>query len=437
MTATPAGTAQIKIPPKLIPVFAPRPGAYRFRGAYGGRGSGKTRTFAKMTAVFAYMFAMSGKRGVILCGREYMESLEESSLEEIKAAIREEPFLNAFFEIGEKFIRTRCRRVKYVFTGLRHNLDSIKGKSNVLLAWVDEAENVSDIAWKKLIPTCRAEGAEIWVTWNPEAEESPTDLRFRRRKSKRMRVVEMNYCDNPWFPAELEGDRLEDLATLTPEEYAWIWEGDYRRRSEAVIYSGKWIEQEFKAKDYWDGPYYGLDFGFANDPTAAVKCWVFDNVLYIEHDASKQQLELDETAEYLKRKIPGIADHVVRADNARPESISHLRRNGLPKITAVEKGPGSVEDGIAHIRKYRQIVVHPRCKDTKQEFKRYSYKTDRLSGDVLPVIVDKHNHVCDALRYALEPMIKRKGGGALDEYMAKAKKQDAEEKGGLRPLRGY
>lgn len=438
MTAS-AIKAQIQIPPKLIPVFAPAPGSLRFRGACGGRGSGKTRTFAKMAAAFGYMFARQGKSGVILCGREFMNSLEESSLEEIKQAIREEPFLAQFYEIGTKYIRSKCRRIRFVFTGLRNNLDSIKGKSRVLLAWVDEAENVSEVAWKKLIPTCRGDGAEIWVTWNPEQEESPTDLRFRRRTSKRMRVVELNYSDNPWFPPELDGDRLEDLQYLPPEEYAWIWEGDYRRKSDAIIFSGKWIEQEFTPAEYWDGPYYGLDFGFANDPTAACKCWIFDNALYIEYDASKEKLELDDTADYMKKRIPGIESHVIRADSARPESISYLKRHGLPRITGVEKGPGSVEDGITYMKKFRKIVLHPRCTATKQEFKRYSYKTDRLSGDVLTIIVDKNNHVCDAIRYALEPMIKSNAGGLLDAVMARKKKQKAEDRasGGLRPMSGY
>ncbi|HEJ4210279.1 TPA: phage terminase large subunit, partial [Pseudomonas aeruginosa] len=90
--------ARIELPPKLIPVFS---GPARYRAAYGGRGSGKTRSFAKMAAIRAYMFAEAGISGQILCGREYMNSLEDSSMEEVKQAIRSEPWLNAYFEIGE------------------------------------------------------------------------------------------------------------------------------------------------------------------------------------------------------------------------------------------------------------------------------------------------------------------------------------------------
>lgn len=118
--------ARIELPPKLVPVFE---GEARYRGAFGGRGSAKTRSFALMTAVRGYMWSMAGEEGIILCGREFMNSLEDSSLEEVKAAIRSEPWLAEHYEIGEKFIRTKDRRIAYTFAGLRHNLDSIKSKA--------------------------------------------------------------------------------------------------------------------------------------------------------------------------------------------------------------------------------------------------------------------------------------------------------------------
>ena len=207
--------ADITIPPKLIPVFESKS---RYKGAYGGRGSAKTRTFALMTAVEGYRLAEAGASGIILCGREYMNSLEESSLEEIKQAIRSVDWLNDYYEIGEKYVRTKNRRVAYAFTGLRHNLDSIKGKSRILLAWVDEAENVSEAAWRKLLPTVREDDSEVWITWNPENKDSATDKRFRQVEHKF--IVEMNYNDNPFFPDVLEQERLNDQANLDDATYA-------------------------------------------------------------------------------------------------------------------------------------------------------------------------------------------------------------------------
>ncbi|MDD7545586.1 PBSX family phage terminase large subunit [Actinobacillus porcinus] len=395
--------AQIEIPPKLIPVFATP--NMRYRGSFGGRGSAKTRTFAKMTAVVAYQRAMHGESGVILCGREFMNSLEDSSLEEIKQAIQSEAWLADFFEVGEKYVRTKCGRISYIFTGLRHNLDSIKSKARILLAWIDEAESVSETAWRKLLPTVRESGSEIWLTWNPEKKGSATDLRFRQHQDESMAIVEMNYSDNPWFPDVLEQERLRDKSRLDDATYRWIWEGDYLEQSEAQIFRDKFQELEFKPNGDFSGPYFGLDFGFAKDPTAGIKCWIFNGDLYIEYEAGKVGLELDDTAQYLVDRLPDVQTHMMRADSARPESISYLKRNGLPRINGVKKWQGSVEDGIAHIKSYGKVYIHPRCRQTLNEFRLYSYKVDRLSGDILPVVVDEHNHYIDALRYALTPLI--------------------------------
>jgi len=93
-----------------------------------------------MTAMKAYQAMMNGENGVILCVREFMNSLEESSIQEVKQAILAVPWLAANFDIGEKYIRTIDKSVTYVFAGLRYNLDSIKSKARILLWWVDEAE---------------------------------------------------------------------------------------------------------------------------------------------------------------------------------------------------------------------------------------------------------------------------------------------------------
>ena len=226
-------TVQLQIPSKLKSVFL---GEADVRGSYGGRGSAKTRTFAKMSAVKAYMWANAGLEGVILCGRQYMNSLDESSLEEVKAAIRSEDWLNDFFEIGEKYIRTKCGRIKYVFAGLDRNIASIKSKARILLCWVDEAEPVTETAWQTLIPTLREEVSELWVTWNPLSKKSATHKRFRETKDPRTKIVEMNYTDNPWFPKVLERVRSKDERER-PDTYSHIWEGDFLTAMAGAYYA--------------------------------------------------------------------------------------------------------------------------------------------------------------------------------------------------------
>ncbi|HEJ9458603.1 TPA: PBSX family phage terminase large subunit [Proteus mirabilis] len=402
--------ARIEIPPKLIPAFE---GNYRYRCSHGGRGSAKTRTFALMTAIRGYMAAMNGQSGVILCAREYMNSLEESSMEEVKQAIRSVPWLNDFYELGEKYIRTKCRSVNYVFAGLRHNLDSIKSKARILIAWVDEAESVSEIAWTKLTPTVREAGSEIWVTWNPERDGSATDKRFRKNPPDNAVVVEMNYGDNPWFPSVLEEERLSDQERLDSATYAWIWEGAYLENSDKQVLANKYVVKSFP-DDLWqkaDRLLFGADFGFAKDPNTLLRQFILNDCLYIEYEAYGVGVELDHMPAFYD-KIPESRKWPIKADSARPETISYLKRQGF-NISAAKKWQGSVEDGITHLRGFKQIIIHPRCKETAKEARLYSYKTDRITGEVLPVIEDKNNHCWDAVRYGLDGYITQKSNAGI------------------------
>jgi phage terminase large subunit len=229
--------AQIEIVPKLIPVFE---GRADVRGAYGGRGSGKTRSFALMAAVQGYIHGNAGTSGILLCARQFMNSLEDSSLEEVRRAIEGTPFLAAWYEIGEKYIRSKCGRISFAFAGLDRNIASIKSKGRLLLCWVDEAEAVTNEAWTTLIPTLReeAEGwnAELWVTWNPKRKAAPVESRFRFSTDPLTKVVECNWRDNPRFPAKLERDRQRDLAER-PDQYDHIWEGAYATVMEGAYYA--------------------------------------------------------------------------------------------------------------------------------------------------------------------------------------------------------
>ena len=189
-----------------------------------------------MTAVRAYQWSKAGEKGVIVCGREFMNSLDESSMAEVKAAIESEPWLAEHFDVGENYIRTKDRRIEYKFIGLRHNLDSIKSKARIKLCWVDEAEPVSETAWQKVIPSVREEDSEIWVTWNPERKASATHKRFRLDPPEDAIIVEMNYTDNPWFPDVLERERLSDKVKR-PDSYDHIWMGDFKKVTEGAYYA--------------------------------------------------------------------------------------------------------------------------------------------------------------------------------------------------------
>lgn len=228
---------QVALPTKLKSLFL---GPADVRGAHGGRGSAKTRSFAKMAAVRGYMYGQQGITGIILCARQYMNSLDDSSLEEVKRAIEDEPFLAAYYDVGEKFIRSRDDRISFSFAGLDKSIDSVKSKGRILLCWVDEAEPVTPEAWSTLIPTLREEGsdwnAELWVTWNPKRKKAAVESRFRFANDPLIRVVEMNWRDNPKFPAKLERERQRDLLHR-PDQYEHIWEGAYVSLVEGAYYA--------------------------------------------------------------------------------------------------------------------------------------------------------------------------------------------------------
>ena len=392
--------ARIELPPKLIPVFTPPRGSVRTRGSFGGRGSGKTFTFSLMAAVWGYAEPLR-----ILCTREFQSSIKESTHAEVKNAIASIPWLAASYDVGVDYIRGH-NGTQFIFKGLQ-NMSSIKSMSGVDLVFIDEAEIISEVSWRELEPTIRAEKSEVWCTWNPKKENSPIDKRFVKNPPKNAVIAELSYFDNPWFPNVLEEQRKRDMGIMSGAMYRHVWCGNYLKEDESTVFAGKWKIEEFEPTRNWNGPYYGIDWGFSQDPTAGVKAWINEKKLYIEYEAVKVGLELDDTAEFMINRIPGIAQHTIRADCARPESISYVKRKGLPRIIGCQKGKGSVEDGISYMKSFDKIIVHPRCKETQNEMENYCYKVDRLTEDILPIIVDKFNHIIDGIRYSIEPAMRK------------------------------
>lgn len=325
-------TARLEMPAKLQPVFL---GEADVRGAYGGRGSGKTRTFAKMTAVRAHMWAQAGREGIILCGRQFMNSLADSSLEEIKAAIRETPWLVPHFDIGEKYVRTIDGRVSYSFSGLDRNIDSIKSKARILLGWVDEAEPVTEVAWQKLIPTLREEDSELWVTWNPERDNSPTHKRFRSEgadSDPRTKIVECNWRDNPWFPAVLDRIRLKDQAER-PDSYDHIWEGDFVTVVEGAYY----------AKSLTQAKADGRIANVSADPLMTIRAFWDIGGTGAKADATAIWI-----AQFIGREIR-VLDYYEAQGQPLATHVQWLRERGYAKALCVLPHDGTTNDKVTDV----------------------------------------------------------------------------------------
>lgn len=397
-------TLKIEIAPKLLPLFAVPRGDLRYRVMRGGRGSGKSFTAAKMAAIWGAIEPLR-----ILCTREFQNSIKESFHAELKNAIGSCPWLSTQYDVGIDYLRHKSNGTEFIFKGLRHNIDGVKSMAQIDLVIVEEAETVPPRSWQDLIPTIRAKGSEFWIVYNPKSRDSWVSRTFDGDTlPPRTMIVDANHDDNPWFSAELDEQRLHDREVMDPAMYRHVWEGGYYEQSDAQVFAGKYQTQEFDPKANWDGPYFAVDFGFSQDETAAVKCWINDGLLYIEHELYEKRLELDDTAQAMINALPDVERHAVRGDNARPESISYLKRHGIPRIVSCEKGKGSVEDGVEFIKSFKKVIIHPRCGNTLKEFDLYSYKIDRHSGDILPTLVDANNHAIDAIRYALEPIMKKR-----------------------------
>lgn len=370
----------------------------RYKIAFGGRGSGKSFTYTDALLITALQKPIR-----VLCAREYQISISESVHRLLQKRI-EDLGLSAYFTIQRDSITSKTGS-EFIFKGLRHNVDNIKSMAGINICWIEEAQSISQESLDILIPTIREPDSEIWMTMNPRLESDPVYRMFIANEHPDAVLFKVNYTENKHFPAVLDAERRLMLER-DPALYNHVWLGECLTHTDAQIFKDKWEVREF-TPEKWGYPYYGLDFGFSQDPTACVKVWVHDETLYIEKEAVKVGLELDDTADYIKGFMPEIHDAVIRADSARPESISYLKRHGLPRIEAVEKWKGSVEDGITHMRSYKRIVVHPRCTHAINEMMLYSYKVDQRSGDITTDVVDKHNHIIDACRYSLEPLMKR------------------------------
>jgi phage terminase large subunit len=370
---------------------------HRYKVLYGGRGGARSWSVAR-----ALLIKASREPLRILCTRELQRSIRGS----VHQLLRDQIALLGL--PGFNVTDTEIRHVSgslFIFLGLRYNVEEIKSLEGVDICWVEEAEAVPHDSWEALIPTIRKPGSELWVTFNPALETDSTYKRFVLSKPPGAWVKKVSFRHNHWFPPELDAERRY-LAKTDPDSYAHVWEGECRRSSAAQVLHGRWIEEEAEPQESWSGPYFGMDFGFAEDPFALVKVYVGGDELHIQDEVYRVGLGLDATARTCQEAIPGCEQYVIRADSARPDSIDYLKRHGLGRIIAAMKGPGSVEDGIAHLRSYRRIVVHPRCRNWIAEARAYSYKVDERSGDILPQLKQGNENLIDATRYALEPLIR-------------------------------
>ena len=381
---------EIPTPEWARPLLAPS----RYKGAFGGRGSGKSHFFAELLVEEH----VSNPAQSSVCIREIQRTLNQSVKRLIESKI-ESLQVSSLFEVQDRVIKNKLGNGIIIFEGMQnHNSDSIKSLEGFDRAYVEEAQNLSQRSLDLLRPTIRKPDSELWFAWNPGEQTDPIDQFLRSDNPPPGSVViPVNYDNNPWFPEVLRIEMEYDKRT-NPDKYAHVWLGQYIQSSERRVFKN-WKVDEFDTPA--DAIFYlGADWGFAQDPSVLIRCYIVGRNLYVDHEAYQVGCEVVDTPS-LFMTVPDAEKWPITADSARPETISHMRKHGFSKMYPAVKGKNSIEDGIEFLKSY-QIIVHPRCVHLADELSLYKYKEDPLTGRILPILEDKDNHCIDALRYALE-----------------------------------
>ena len=388
----------IQTPRWAIPLVED-PERYKYQLVKGGRMSGKSHTMAEN--VVELLVANPDKK--VVCIREIQKSLKFSAKALIDEKI-ESMGVGHMFEVLTTEIRRKGGNGMIIFQGMQdHTADSIKSLEGFDVAWVEEAQSLSERSLKLLRPTImRKAGAQIWASWNPDQEDDAIEKLARALEAdKKAAIIHVNYNENPFLNEEaleeIEADKLR-----YPEDFDHVYLGGYNLRAEARVFK-HWSVEECEPRDD-DVLYYGADWGFAKDPTVLIRGWYREEEkkLYIDYEAHGVGVEIDHNKALFNR-VPGADKWPMRADSARPETISYMKREGF-NIKGCKKYKGSVEDGVEWLRA-QDIIVHPRCELVQKELRLYSYQEDK-AGNILPKLEDDHNHCIDAMRYAFEPLIK-------------------------------
>ena len=400
----------------------------RYKAYYGGRGGAKSHSIAQELVLMG-----SEKPLSILCGREIQKSIKSS----VKKLLDDKITLaglgpvkeggNGFYESTDYAIKG-VNGTEFQFMGLKSNPESVKSIEGLDIAWLEEANTISQRSLDLLVPTVRKEGSELWFSWNRRLRTDPVDNMFLGGTPPPRSIVrKVGWRDNPWFPKVLYDEMMWDKSR-DKDKWLHVWEGEPVIRSEARVFQN-WIVEDIDDQLLPDfTPNLGADWGFSTDPTVLVENYVMGRTLYLRREAWKVKATIDETPALFAGNSPFEVGHPMHwqngfnhpgfesvrrghrivADSARPETIKYMQDRRF-NIIKSRKGAGSVEDGVEFMKSF-DIVVHPDCKHIEDELTYYSYKEDPLTDEVLPILADKKNHTIDACRYSLENIRRARRG---------------------------
>lgn len=362
---------------------------WREAAIYGGRYSLKSHTVARMLLIRARM-----EKTRIACFREFQNSIAESSHQLLVDLINEYE-LHDFKATDNAIINTR-NGSDFLFKGLHHNEQSIKSIEGIDIAWVEEAQTISNNSLEVLTPTIRKPGSQIVYTYNRLLEDDPVHVRLVTEGRPNTLIINANYdiALKYGYMPDIIRDELEADKLYRPSLYKHKWLGQPNSQ-ELRIYED-WEVLDRLPKDARLNRR-GLDFGYTNDPTAILEVYdwngsfILNELVYEKRlsnrDIVERLLELDEP------------DTPVYADSAEPKSIDEIAAQGV-NIYASFKGPGSISAGIQYVQSQKFYVIKS-SKNLIYENRHYLWQQDK-DGRTINKPEDRNNHLMDALRYALE-----------------------------------
>lgn len=371
---------------------------WREAAVYGGRYSLKSHTIARILLIRARQ-----KKTRVACFREFQNSIGDSSYQLLVDLIKK--YNLGDFQITNNSIINTINGSDFIFKGLWNNEQSIKSIEGIDIAWVEEAQTVSEKSLEVLTPTVRKPGSQIIYTYNRLLEEDPVHKRLVLEGRPNTLIINVNY----------------DIAIkygMMPEVIRLEMEDDKKKRP--GLYRHKWLGEphnmERKIYQDWatidDIPHearlerYGLDFGYSNDPTSIVAIYkynggfIFDEICYQKGLSNKQIADI----------LINLPRALVVADSAEPKSIDELKLYGVNVLPSL-KGQGSVNKGIQFIQDQR-ISITKRSVNGLKEYRNYLWKTDK-EGRIINTPEDIFNHFMDAIRYGLDSFINIESQGSL------------------------
>lgn len=398
MSLSPARSTKARFPAKARALFEPR----RYTVLKGGRGSAKSQSVARALLLMACQRPLR-----VLCCREIQRSIKDS-VHRLLADVVAELGLSDCFEVMENQIRGANGSL-FFYSGLStQTIDSIKSMEGVDICWVEEAQTITERSWLLLIPTIRKPGSRFILTMNPQLESDPTSVRFLKSPPKNCQIVTMNYTDNPWFPQELEDERLHHQATF-PETYGHVWEGEHLPAVEGAVYFGEMQAAE-SAGRVRNVPYDPLllthtvwDLGLADSTAILMVQVVAAEIRVVDYIEDSNRAISDYVGELANRRYRWGDDFIphdgwhrqINSGKSVADMLSDLGRS------PVRVPDHSVEGGIKLVRDVfpRVYFDAERCAKLVDALKRYRWAIPANGSAARRPLHDSASHAADAFRY--------------------------------------